>query len=133
MRRSLQVTGILAFAVSLIGIYAVADDPGPISPEEEGFRLALEGDFSQVPQNGIYSDVVGVIKDRGSLLDGTSFDLKADVDEERRTTVSISKKAYAAEQILKASRWLESIDSDDPDRVELVNRMRAEAVKLLSE
>ena len=51
---------------------------------------------------------------------------------------AVSRNAMAAEQLLKASRLLENVaagdgESDDPARAELVNRMRAEAVKLLSE
>ena len=50
----------------------------------------------------------------------------------------LSANAKAAEQLLKASRLLENVAKHsgataDASREDLVNRMRAEAVKLLSE
>jgi hypothetical protein len=43
------------------------------------------------------------------------------------------RKARTAEQLLKASRLLETVEDPDEDRSHLVARIRVEAAKLLSE
>lgn len=143
MQRSMRLTSWLVVAAVLIGVYAVADDQGPavselspaveLTPEEQGIRRALEGDFSDAPPAGIYGDVLEIIKKQGSILDDTAFDPRADEDAVGQKVTSESQRAHAAEQLLKASRLLERLDSGDSSRCELVNRMRAQAVELLSE
>jgi hypothetical protein len=135
MRRYVQFTGLLAIAISAtIGIYAIADDQNPVSPEEQMFRDALQGNFSEIRMgHGVRDDVIGIIKKQGSILDGSVLDPRRSGDETNSSSEDRSKKAFAAEQMLKASRWLENIGPADSDRADLVNRMRAEAAKLLSE
>ena len=96
--------------------------------------------------DGVLDDVLGIIRQRGSLLEGSSLDPTAGADRQNappsghRATAGPTRNAYVAEQLLKASRLLESVTAGEDaglaaeaDRAALVKRMRAEAVKLLSE
>ena len=72
--------------------------------------------------------------DRETISTGVAEDISSG----RSLHLPRSENAKAAEQLLKASRLLENVakrsgDTTDASREELVNRMRAEAVKLLSE
>ncbi len=112
----------------------------PFSPLEQGFRDALEGRLpSGETGNGVFDDLVSVIRKQGSVLDGSSLDpklLEDDANVFGNTTAPAdarSENAHAAEQLLKASRLLEQIGSTAIDRSELIANMRVEAGKLLSE
>jgi hypothetical protein len=104
------------------------------SPAEQKIRDALDG-RSPVGEtgDGVLDDVLGIIKQRRSILQGSSLD---PINSDSQTTGgrhSVSKMALAAEQVLKAARLLENVGRPDQGRADLVKRMRAEAVKLLSE
>ena len=123
----------------------------------QALRAAAEGKVSQARvSDPILGDVMQAIARRHRELDlelalpddevigsgyvdpassGSASSGSASSDRGRS---AVSRNAMAAEQLLKASRLLENVaagdgESDDPARAELVNRMRAEAVKLLSE
>ena len=117
-----------------------------------GVRAAAEGKVSQERvSDPILGDVIQAIARRHRELDlelalpddeviGSGYVDPAanDPAANDRGRSAVSRNAMAAEQLLKASRLLENVaagdgESDDPARAELVNRMRAEAVKLLSE
>lgn len=132
-------------------------------PAQEKIRAALEGEASSGGTgDGVLDDVLGMIRRQGSVLKGSSLDPLDDASLEidgalhadSSTTESqsldgaqlpasqlqaapsrsaLSRAALAAEQMLKSARLLENIGSANQDRAELVNRMRAEAVKLLTE
>ncbi len=146
-----------AFAVATIGVLAIsvisiselvirageppsrATQPAqptakPSSPAEQKIRDALEGDSSAGETgDGVLDDVLGIIKQRRSILEGSSLDPIHNDSETKGGPHSVSKMALAAEQMLKAARLLENVGTPDQDRADLVKRMRAEAVKLLSE
>jgi hypothetical protein len=90
------------------------------------------------PQTGdmVLDDVLGIIRKRGSVLDGSSLDQPSS-ESQSTVTSNPSRRAYAAEQLLKSARLLERIDSLDASeqasRVDLIRKIRAEAAKLLSE
>ncbi|MDE0863263.1 MAG: hypothetical protein OSA98_05710 [Rubripirellula sp.] len=133
--------------------------PVPGSTEEvrdqaalQALRAAAEGKVSQERvSDPILGDVIQAIARRHRELDlelalpddeviGSGYVDPAanDPAANDRGRSAVSRNAMAAEQLLKASRLLENVaagdgESDDPARAELVNRMRAEAVKLLSE
>jgi hypothetical protein len=152
-----HIAGSRAFTAAMIGVLAIsvisiselairAGEPPsraslpakptakPSSPAEQKIRDALEGKSSNGETgDGVLDDVLGIIKQRRSILEGSSLD-PIDIDSETTEKPgSVSKMALAAEQILKAARLLENVGRPDQDRADLVKRMRAEAVKLLSE
>lgn len=112
----------------LIGLFAVADKP---TAKHEAIRDALEGELPENPSaDGVFDDVLRVIKDRGSILDGSVLDQQPVIADRKSAA---TERAIAAEQLLKASRMLEQLASSDGNRASLVKRMRGEAAKLLSE
>jgi len=134
MSRYFQVVGFLALAVAFtIGVFTFAVAEPPASRAEEKIRLALEGKLPvQETGGGILGDVIGVIQERRSVLEGSSLD--PSVGNTKATPIAArSKRAHAAEQLLRASRLLEELDATDQERTDLVHRMRAEAVKVLLE
>ena len=113
----------------------------------QAIRAAVEGKLPEKAVNDpILGDVMQAIAERHREL---GLDLEWDreagptgVAEQVATGGSLrsphSVNAKAAEQLLKASRLLQkaatrSGETPDASRRDLVNRMRAEAVKLLSE
>lgn len=109
-------------------------EPPPSADEQ--IRRALEGGASEsAPRDGILADVLDLIGERGSVLEGSVLDDNLVDPSTGKTTFksSDSVKARTAEQLLKASRMLEDLPSQDRTRIELVNKMRQEAVKLLTE
>lgn len=112
----------------MIGLFAVADKP---TAKHEAIRDALEGELPENPSaDGVFDDVLRVIKDRGSILDGSVLDQQPVIADRKSAA---TERAIAAEQLLKASRMLEQLASSDGNRASLVKRMRGEAAKLLSE
>jgi hypothetical protein len=106
-------------------------DPAP-SRIQDTIRQALDGKSERGKYgNGLLDDVLDVIKERGSILDGTWLDDRnADADHK---PADAGHKAYVAEQLLKTSRLLEALGTPGNDRITLIRQMRGEAVKLLSE
>ena len=109
----------------------------------EEIRKALNDD-PDVRGTGdpMLEDVLQIIEQRGSVLDGSSLDPKADESAAENgpgTTTDANdadqaaSKTRTAERLLKAARCLEEIQPLDETRRELVNRMRRETVRLLSE
>jgi hypothetical protein len=109
-----------------------ADPPVVPSPIENQIRDALQGELPATPTNdGVLEDVLQVIKQRGSVLDGSVLD--AEPDQSPAPPAKAFTATLAAEQLLKAARLLEKTGPLDQDRAELVKSMRAEAVQLLTE
>lgn len=117
------------------------------SEEFQAIRAAAEG---RVPENQvtdpILGDVMQAIAERHRELgldhewdrETDPTGVADDISTGRSLHLPRSANAKAAEQLLKASRLLENVakragDTTDASRTDLVNRMRAEAVKLLSE
>ena len=113
----------------------------------QAIRAATEGKLPEKAVNDpILGDVIQAIAERHRELG-----LDLDWDQEAGPTSTsegvtavggqrsqVAANAKAAEQLLKASRLLENVskitgETADSSRTDLVNRMRAEAVKLLSE
>ena len=125
----------------------VDDDERENSRAFQAIRAASEGKLPESPvADPILGDVMQVIAERHREL-GLDWDLEQGTTPIGGTAVGTgvrsqrahhSNNAKAAEQLLKASRILENLakmsgESPDLTRMDLVNRMRAEAVKLLSE
>ena len=125
----------------------VDDDELENSRAFQAIRAASEGKLPESPvADPILGDVMQVIAERHREL-GLDWDLEQGTTPIGVTAVGTgvrsqrahhSNNAKAAEQLLKASRILENLakmsgESPDLTRMDLVNRMRAEAVKLLSE
>jgi hypothetical protein len=128
--KSLRVIVAFSIAAFCFGLLAIADKPD--SSPQNRIRQALEG---KTPDNssgdGVLDDVIGVINQQGSILDGSSLDDRPIPDLDR--TSSETSRAIAAEQLLKASRLLEKLGRSDKSRRVLVKQMRGEAAKLVSE
>ncbi len=123
------------------------NDESATAPEKEKIRQALNGTLGQPRTGGVLDDVLEVIKQRGSILDGSSLDdqppklvrpstinaTSNSTIDSQSSSASASTKAFVAEQLLKTSRMLESVANPDRQRKALIQQMRGEAVKLLSE
>jgi len=106
----------------------LADKPDP--PAQNRIRQALDGKDTAAPtDDGVLDDVLQVIRQRGSILDGSVLDDR----QERPAAAARDRQALVAEQLLKASRLLQSLEQPDQSRSELIRDMRAEAGKLLSD
>lgn len=118
--------------------------------ESEAFRAIRAAAEGRAPEkqvsDPILGDVMQAIAERHREM-GLDLDWDREAvptgalgegDSARSQSLPQSANAKTAEQLLKASRLLEKVakrsgDATDSSRRDLVNRMRAEAVKLLSE
>ncbi len=126
-----RVTLPIVIASLVFGVLTVslADKPDP--PEQQQIRQALDGAETGDSGNGILDDVLDVIKHQGSILDGSVLDDSELVPEPNPAL--LSKHAIVAEQLLRAARLLESLEKPDRQRETLIQGMRGEARKLLSD
>jgi hypothetical protein len=108
----------------------------------EAFRDAAEGKFdASGTGNPIVDDMIGVMQTNGVVANRFPKDLLPESGESNRgldvTTIdadrTVSQRAKAAEQLLRASRILEKATAGSPGRVTLIREMRSEAKRLLSE
>lgn len=95
-------------------------------------RDSLEQGSAAETGDPVLDDVLQVIKNRPSILQGSSLDPAVDQDSPKPDS-TVSARAHAAECLLRAARVLERIDLADENRRELVNQMRRESVRLLTE
>jgi len=113
----------------------------------QAIRAAAEGKLPESRvTDPILGDVMQVIAERHREL-GLDLDVQQEAMPIGATAIAAgsqsqgphkSNRAKAAEQLLKASRLLENLvktsdELPEQTRLDLVNRMRSEAVKLLSE
>ncbi len=104
-------------------------DPGL----QHKIRAAIEsGDFAETGDPGL-DEVLQILQKQGSVLDGSILEPAADEGIPEKRPQSASVKARAAECLLKAARVLEKIDPADKTRRDLVNQMRRESVRLLTQ
>lgn len=107
-------------------------EPSDLLPALQKIRQALDGEADDVKAgNGFLDDVLNVIKQRGSILDGSSLDVSTGPVPDQADRAN--RKALVAEQLLKSSRLLQSLGDADRDRQILIRHMRREARNLLSE
>lgn len=107
-------------------------------------RGALEtGQPAAAP--GILGDVLEVIRQRGSILDGSVLDPenedplkmderatpKRDAGVETSISPPIPSSVNVAESLLRSARLLESIPGGDEERRVLIRQMRIQATRLL--
>ena len=134
--------------IELKPVPAVVDaDKRENSRAFQAIRAAAEGKLPEGPViDPVLGDVMQVIAERHREL-GLDLDVEQETIPIGVTAIGTasqsqrphkSNKAKAAEQLLKASRLLENLakisgETPDETRLDLVNRMRAEAVTLLSE
>ena len=134
------VTMLLLCAASIwasVVAQDVFDSSSVVEPPQQADTKVVEKiqqalrDDSDVEATGdpILDDVLQIIKQQGSVLDGSSLDQP----EEDAAPDTESDKALAAERLLKAARCLEDIKPLDETRRHLVKQMRRETVRLLSE
>jgi hypothetical protein len=102
--------------------------PGP----KEKIRDVLEGAQPAPTGDGVLEDILGVIQNQGSILDGSMLDENAIQPMSSHRSRSITRRAQVAEQLLRAARMLEAITSDESS-ANLVQSMRQQAAKLLVE
>lgn len=117
--------------------------PGSKKPRVfELFRDAVEGNFDATGTgNPIVDDMIGVLQTNGVVANRFPKDLLSESGESNRgldasqidADRTVSQRAKAAEQLLRASRILERVTAGSPGRVTLIREMRSEAKRLLSE
>jgi hypothetical protein len=109
------------------------EPPKPADAEVvDTIRKALSDDpEARHSDDPILDDVLQIINQRGSILDGSSLDIEPAAGP--RPSTDVGSKALAAERLLKAARLLEQIEPQDHSRRDLVKEMRRETVRLLSE
>tara|TARA_R110002073_G_scaffold7747_5_gene43676 strand:- start:8987 stop:9520 length:534 start_codon:yes stop_codon:yes gene_type:complete len=109
---------------------APSSTPNPI---ESKIRSVLEGASDDVRSSDpLLDDVLGIIKSRGSILDGSSLDPALDTPTSAAGN-DRDASARAAESLLRSARLLNRIEPRDSARTELVEKMRHEAWRLLGE
>lgn len=103
------------------------------NPIESKIRSVLEGAPGGVHSSDpLLDDVLGIIKSRGSILDGSSLDPALDTPTSAAGN-DRDASARAAESLLRSARLLNRIEPRDSARTELVEKMRHEAWRLLGE
>ncbi len=136
---SIRALSVLALAGALFALLFTKSSAEPPDPElQQAFERAAIGEFEPTGTgDGIADDVIDIMRQRGSIADRLSTDPWLDEEKPRMASsddaASISRKASAAEQMLRAARLLEKVGDDEPDRSALIKRMRSEARKLLTE
>ncbi len=127
----MAVTGI--FAGITVGIAQTPTRENAEASALEEIRGVLDGKTPAGQTNDpILNDVLNVIRQQGSVLDGSSLDLPSG-DAAESVESTDSQRALAAELLLRTSRTLEQIGPVDKTRQQLVKQMRGEAVRLLSQ
>jgi len=117
------------------------DNPAAKSLIADSLKQDAPSTETQSSGDPILDDVLGIIRRKGSVLDGSVLDPKA--DEALSDTFLPSKNAgksesferdsvyHAAEQLLRVSRMLQRLRSRDRDSDELIRTMRLQAAKML--
>jgi hypothetical protein len=107
----------------------------------DSIRRAMAGEqVVDECDDGVFGGILDVIQGRPSVLDRFPSDVEL-LDEPqprggwrpKQSRQGPHRRATAAEWLLRTSRMLESIESDDASRRELIGKMRAEAGRLLAE
>ncbi|MGB7344138.1 MAG: hypothetical protein WBD20_07985 [Pirellulaceae bacterium] len=112
-------------------------DPNAVirSGVESNIQEALKGQTVETG-DGLLDDMLKVLKQRGSVLDGSSLDKELDISSDgsstRKAVPSVSQKAHAAESLLRASRLLENLGKLTDEQSELIQQMRHQSLLLLS-
>ena len=144
MRPALFAAGLLIVTLGVTMAQAPTDEVTPRdeatsehsstpNPIESKIRSALEGAPGRVSSSDpLLDDVLGIIKSRGSILDGSSLDPALEHPGSAAGTDRDSN-ARAAESLLRSARLLNQIEPRDSARTELVAKMRYEAWRLLGE
>jgi hypothetical protein len=104
---------------------------GQISESLRGRGPFGEGQSSGDP---ILDDVLDVIRQRGSVVDGSILDPMLDLKSELQDDGEwgkLSSVYLAAESLLKSARILEGLSDQSSSRLQLIRSMRSEATKLL--
>ncbi len=115
------------------------DLPQVATPAEQQIRNALEGKSNGPTGDGVLDDVLGLIKNQGSILDGSVLDNKTELNSspqtaiDRSADIEIDRRARVAEELLRTARLLIEVGPVDQARAELVASMRREAIRLLTE
>ena len=114
----------------------------PLQPQPQAtdgvqnqIRDALQGDSPVGSADPVLDDVLQIIQQRGSILDGSSLD---ELERPAKSTHLKSdrspafKRARAAESLLKAARHLEQIGPLDDAQGKLIQQMRQQSARLLT-
>ena len=114
----------------------------PIDPAVDRIREALQsGQVDHAP--GLLGDVLDVIREKGSILDGSVLDPRMELgpDDEptaqaaskARPTQNVSETVRTAELLLRSARRLESFGGGDAQCVRLIHQMRVRATSMLAD
>ena len=118
-------------------------EPKPIQPTDKALESAIQNQIRKalhedgVVESGdaMLDDVLNVLKQRGSILDGSalseSIDSSPDTSPKHAKADRQNKRARAAESLLKASRLLQQLGQNDPKQTALIQQMRLESIRLL--
>ena len=98
---------------------------------KKGIGNALQSGQSLRSDDPVLDEVLQVIGERGSILDGSSLDEIKTTEHVEKPKIGSSKRAIAAESLLKAARKLEKLGSINKTQAALVAQMRRQAVELL--
>lgn len=118
------------------------ESSSPIDPAVDRIREALQS--GQVdPAPGLLGDVLQVIREKGSILDGSILDPRLELvpDDEptaraaskARPTQNVSETVKTAELLLRSARRLESFGGGDAQCARLIHQMRIQATSMLAD
>ncbi len=128
---------LFAFAVILSLGLAIADPPDkPANSIEQRIRKTLDGSVpDSSSEDPILDDILKVIRNRGSVLDGSSLDVETIENTENKSTGTQTSdrnhNVFTAECMLRSARLLSQAKPLDETRKRLVIQMREEARRLL--
>lgn len=127
----LAAGGSVLLAVGLLG---PLNADKPTSQARDRIRQALEGsDGGSESGDGVLEGVLDVIQARGSVLRGSALEAPVAVRGGLGPEGTAARaRAVAAEQLLKAARLLEALETPSSARGDLIGRMRNEAASVLA-
>lgn len=101
---------------------------------EGKIRKVLSGDANAKTGDPILDDILGVIKQRGSILKGSTLGSTPGSPKPKVANGAdhSSERFRAAELLLRTSRSLEKLGPLDASQRDLINKMRIESKRLLN-
>ena len=97
---------------------------------KETLQNALDG--KSVQSGGMLHDVIEVIEQRGSILDGSVLDEDPPSLQTRQpVSDAVDQRFLVAESLLRTARRLESLDAKQHQDRKLIREMRLRAISLL--
>lgn len=130
---ALSAAASISLALASPFVWEASSDEPPSEAIQQSIRNALNGQGNSDSDEPLLQDVLDLIKDRGSILDGSLLDVESKSSEPDELAAA-SAHCRAAEALLKAARLLENLSGDlDQSRTVLVRQMRSQASDCLKE